>query len=73
MPLSRENLERQLAQAQVVLQQAAAELKEQGVSDKELRRQPKWRKANAAVRQLKTRLGTVSAKEALSAASDSEE
>lgn len=65
MPQSRDNLERQLKLAEQQLSQAAAVLTEQGVPEKELRRQAKWRECNAVIRQLKSRLRAVTAKEKL--------
>ncbi|MFV0445272.1 MAG: hypothetical protein ACK5Q5_16975, partial [Planctomycetaceae bacterium] len=65
MPLSRENIERQLADAKTRREACASQLKEGGVSDKELKRQPAWRSADATCRQLTRRLRAVAAKEQL--------
>ena len=65
MPLSRENLERQLSEAKRHRDACAARLKQAGTTDKELRKQPAWRNADATCRQLTRRLRAVSAKEKL--------
>lgn len=65
MPQSRTNLEQQLQRAEQQLQAAAALLKSQGVPEKELRRQAKWRECNAVIRKLKRRLIAVKNKEQL--------
>ncbi len=65
MPLSRNNLERQLAEAKVRRDACAARLTQSGVSEKDLKRQPAWRTADADCRQLTRRLRAVSAKEQL--------
>ena len=73
MPLTRESLERQLAQAEATLKTVAQNLKEKGVSDKDLKKQAKWKAADADRRAIKTRLMAVSAKEAIGADTGSEE
>jgi hypothetical protein len=65
MPLSRQNLERQLADAKTRRDACVARLQQQGVAEKDLKRQPAWRNADAACRQLSRRLRAVSAKEKL--------
>jgi hypothetical protein len=67
MPLSRDNLERQLAQAKQLRDACTARLKQSGVEESALKKQPAWRSANAACRQLTRRLNTVSGKEKLAA------
>lgn len=67
MPLTRESLERQLKHAEEQLAHAASVLKEQGVPEKELSRQAKWRECNSTLRKVKTRLHSVTKKEALQA------
>jgi hypothetical protein len=67
MPLSRENLERQLAVAKQRRDACVAQLQQSGVDDKGLRKQPAWRSADAECRQLTRRLRAVSAKEKLQA------
>ncbi|HUG19782.1 MAG TPA: hypothetical protein VMM56_12430 [Planctomycetaceae bacterium] len=68
MPLKRDNLERQLEFAQQKLDAAASELTAAGIAEKDLKRQPRWKAAKANYRAIKTRLMSVSAKEAISAA-----
>ena len=68
MPLTRETLERQLAQSQDRFDKAIAELKESGIADSEMKRQPKWKRANADRRAIKKRLDAVTEKESISAA-----
>lgn len=65
MPLSRSNLERQLAEAKVRRDACAARLTQSGVKEQDLKRQPAWRNADADCRQLTRRLRAVSAKEQL--------
>jgi hypothetical protein len=72
MPLKRDNLERQLEHASQKLAAVAAELKAAGIDEKDLKRQPKWKAAKADFRALKTRLMSVTAKEAIGAASTEE-
>jgi hypothetical protein len=67
MPLSRENIERQLTEAKTRRDACAAQFKAGGVSDKDLKRQPAWRNADATCRQLVRRLRAVAAKEKLQA------
>jgi hypothetical protein len=67
MPQSRENLERQLTLAKQRRDACASQLKEGGVDQKGLRKQPAWRSADAECRQLTRRLRAVSAKEQLQA------
>lgn len=67
MPLSRENLERQLVVAKQRKEACVAQLQKSGVDDKGLRKQPAWRSADAECRQLTRRLRAVSAKEKLQA------
>ena len=67
MPLTRASLERQLKQAEEQLAHAAAVLKEQGVAEKELRRQASWRACDSTLRKVKSRLQSVTKKEALQA------
>ena len=64
MPLSRAQLERQLAVA--TDDQAAWEKKldEKGVAADARKKEPRWRNLDATRRQLKTRLGAVAAVEA---------
>ncbi|MCA9118132.1 MAG: hypothetical protein KDA79_23835 [Planctomycetaceae bacterium] len=65
MPLSRESLERQLSRAEADRAQRIAQLDEQGVPEASRRRDPLWRRCNAACRKLRTRLTAVTAKEEL--------
>ncbi len=65
MPQSRDLLERQLTIARQRREACAAQFKQAGVGDKELRKQPAWRSADAECRQLTRRLRAVSAKEQL--------
>lgn len=67
MPLSRAALERQLNQAQQNRDACADRLQKSGVDEKSLKKQPAWRNANAACRQLKRRLEAVTGKEKLAA------
>ena len=67
MPQSRENLERQLTEAKQLREACAAQFKQAGVEEKQLRRQPAWRNADATCRQLTRRLLAVKAKEQLQA------
>ena len=68
MPLTRETLERQYAQSQARLDKAVAELKESGIAEAEMKRQPKWKHANADRRAIKKRLAAVTEKESITAA-----
>jgi hypothetical protein len=65
MPQSRSDLERQLQDAKSRRDACAERLKQDGVEEAALKRQPAWRTANAACRQLTRRLGAVAAKEQL--------
>ncbi|MCA9054049.1 MAG: hypothetical protein KDA75_09445 [Planctomycetaceae bacterium] len=67
MPLSRDSLERQLSEAKRHRDACADRLKQAGKAEKELRKQPAWRNADAICRQLTRRLRAVSAKEKLQA------
>lgn len=67
MPLSREHLERQLHLARQTRDACVAQLQQNGVEEKALRKQPAWRSADAQCRQLSRRLRAVSAKEKLQA------
>jgi hypothetical protein len=71
MPLKRDNLERQLEHAAAKLKAVADELTKAGITAKDLKRQPKWKSADAALRTIKSRLMSVTAKEAIGAAKES--
>ncbi len=70
MPHKRPNLQRQLTQAGEALAAWAKVLEENGVSQKDRRRDPKWRTLNATCRQLRARLGRVAETETLNAEAD---
>lgn len=65
MPQSRADLERQLQAARARRDAVAARLQQQGIAAADLRKQPAWRNAHAAYRQLTRRLRAVAAKEQL--------
>jgi hypothetical protein len=65
MPLSQENLERQLARADEALADCVKNLDERGVAETERRRDPQWRSLRAKRRQLQARLRRVTAVAAL--------
>ncbi|MEZ6067072.1 MAG: hypothetical protein R3B90_15535 [Planctomycetaceae bacterium] len=65
MPQSRDNLERQLSLATKAREACANHLKEMGVDEKGLKKQPAWKSANATCRQLSRRLQRVAKKEQL--------
>lgn len=73
MPLKRDNLERQLEFSKQKLDAVASELTAAGIAEKDLKRQPKWKAANAGYRAIKSRLMSVSAKEAIGASSEDSE
>lgn len=64
MTLSRENLERQLSQAQARLENRVEALKAKGVEAKAYRKDPKWRNLNADCASLKSRIRAVGVIEA---------
>jgi len=67
MPLTRESLERQLQQAQEVVDQVKQDLIGKGVAESDLKKQPKYRDAHGDYRTVKRRLIVVQEKEALTA------
>lgn len=67
MPLSRDSLERQLAEVQKQRDACAARFQQNGLEEAALGKQPAWRSLNATCRQLTRRLGAVSKKEELTA------
>ena len=73
MPLKRDSLERQLEHADQKLKAIAAELTAAGIDEKDLKRQPKWKAAQAEFRTVKSRLMSVTAKEAIGASSEDSE
>ncbi len=73
MPLTRDSLERQLVDAERLRDNCAQQFKDQGLDEQALKRQPAWRNANAACRQLKRRLAAVQKRQAVGAAADSGE
>ena len=70
MPHKRPNLERQLTQAGEALAAWAKVLEENGVSQKDRRRDAKWRTLNATCRQLRVRLSRVAESETLNEEAD---
>ncbi len=63
MGMSRDVLERQLSSAKELRDQAGKQLSEQGKTDKEYRKDPKWRQINSTCRRLTRRLARVGDKE----------
>ena len=68
MPLSRATLERQLEAANADLASCAKTLQTQGLTEKDLKRNTKWRSLNAHIRTIRRRISAVSATEANNAA-----
>ncbi len=73
MPLKRDSLERQLEHAEQKLKAIATELTAAGIDEKDLKRQSKWKAAQADLRKIKSRLMSVTAKEAIGASSEEAE
>ncbi|MAG92801.1 MAG: hypothetical protein CMJ48_03525 [Planctomycetaceae bacterium] len=68
MPLTRETVERQLEIEKGQLAHVAATLKEQGVADAARSKNPHWRRANARISQLNSRLASITGTEEREAA-----
>jgi hypothetical protein len=59
MPLSKDNLERQLTLAKAALDEWTKNLETNGIQSAQHRRDPKWRSLNANCRRLRRRLARV--------------